>query len=123
MHFPSAAQALHTPRWRRSAAAQAGAMVGGFTARGLRPPVDPLEGTASGPVALRTFESPLSPVAGAHVPRCHWRAVPRRLSRQNGTFARVSGALAFAARGATSKSFAAGGAHAPLCLLKKLLGF
>eukprot|EP01046_Picozoa_sp_COSAG06_P004045 COSAG06_NODE_164_length_21596_cov_37.740500_19_plen_92_part_00 len=30
---------------------------------------------------------------------------------------RGCGALAFAARGATSKSFAVGGAHAPLCLL------
>ena len=47
-HFPSAAKALHTPRWRRSAAAHAGAMVGGFTTRGLRPRVDPWEGTAGG---------------------------------------------------------------------------
>jgi hypothetical protein len=48
MHFLSATQALHTPRWRRSAAAHAGAMVGGSIARGLRPQVDPWEGTASG---------------------------------------------------------------------------
>ena len=33
---------------------------------------------------------------------------------------RGCGALAFAARGGTSKSFAAGGAHAPLCLLNFL---
>ena len=33
---------------------------------------------------------------------------------------RGCGALAFAARGATPKSFAAGGAHAPLCLLNFL---
>ena len=33
---------------------------------------------------------------------------------------RGCGALAFAARGATPKSFAAGGARAPLCLLNFL---